>query len=194
MSNPIRLYMSMVLDGCVAGPDDRPGQELGRAGSRLFNWLGDRESGGPSGQVYREALATGAVISGRRTFELAGRWQGDHHDGVPIFVLTHQVDDGDVAPGHARFVTDVEDCARQARAAAGDRPVMVHGAGAAQALLRAGQMDEMEIHLIPVLLGYGRRLFDHLGGENIELDLVRRLEDRDVTHLRYRVRRPEETA
>jgi len=194
MNNPIRLYMSMSLDGFIAGPDDRPGQELGRDGGRLFNWLDDRESDGPSGQVYREALATGAVISGRRTFELAGRWQGDHHDGVPIFVLTHQLDDGDVPPGHARFVTDVEDCARQARAAAGDRPVMVHGAGAAQALLRAGQLDEMEIHLVPVLLGDGRRLFDHLGGDHIELDLVRRLEARDVTHLRYRVLRPGEAA
>jgi dihydrofolate reductase len=66
---------------------------------------------------------------------------------------------------------------------------MVHGAGAAQALLRAGQLDEMEIHLVPVLLGDGRRLFDHLGSDHIELDLVRRLEDRDVTHLRYRVHR-----
>ncbi len=71
---------------------------------------------------------------------------------------------------------------------------MVHGAGAAQALLRAGHIDEMEIHLVPVLLGEGRRLFDHLGGGRIELELVRRLEDRDVTHLRYRVRRPEEVA
>ncbi|WP_328685292.1 dihydrofolate reductase family protein [Streptomyces sp. NBC_00343] len=192
MSNPIRLYMSMSLDGCIAGPDDRPGQELGRAGGRLFNWLDDRKSDGPSGQVYREAPATGAVISGRRTFELAGCWQGDHHDGVPILVLTHHVDDGDVPPGRARFVTDVEDRVRQARAAAGDRPVMVHGAGAAQALLRAGQIDEVEIHLIPVLLGDGRRLFDHLGADHIELDLVRRLEDRDVTHLRYQVRRTEE--
>ena len=135
-------------------------------------------------------MATGAVISGRRTFELAGRWQGDHHDGVPIFVLTHHVDDGDVPPGHARFVTDVETRAREARAAAGESAVMVHGAGAAQALLRAGLMDEMEIHLVQVLLGDGRRLFDHLGSDHIELDLVRRLDDRDVTHLRYRVRRP----
>ncbi|MEU6389074.1 dihydrofolate reductase family protein [Streptomyces sp. NPDC046939] len=192
--NPIRLYMSMSLDGFIAGPDDRPGQELGRAGGRLFNWLDHRGSDGRSGQVYREALGTGAVISGRRTFELAGRWQGDHHDGVPVFVLTHHVDDGDVPPGHARFVTDVEDCARQARAASTDRPVLVHGAGAAQALLRAGEMDELEIHLVPVLLGEGRRLFEHLGDQHIELDLVRRLDDRDVTHLRYRVRhRPEET-
>jgi len=189
VSAPIRLYMSMSLDGFIAGPDDRTGQELGRDGGRLFNWLDDRMSDGPSGQVYREALATGAVISGRRTFELAGRWQGDHHDGVPILVLTHHVDDGDVPPGSAQFVTDVADCAERARAGAGDRAVMVHGAGAAQALLRAGLLDEMEIHLVQVLLGGGRRLFDALGPDHTELELVRVLEARDVTHLRYRVRR-----
>jgi dihydrofolate reductase len=181
----LALYMSMSLDGFIAGPDDRTGQELGRDGGRLFNWLDDRMSEGPSRQVFREAMATGAVISGRRTFELAGRWQGDHHDGVPIFVLTHHVDDGDVPPGSARFVTDVGECADRARAAAGDRAVMVHGASAAQALLRAGLLDEMEIHLVPVLLGGGRRLFDSLGPGHIELELVRRLEARDVTHLRY---------
>ncbi|HEY1002759.1 MAG TPA: dihydrofolate reductase family protein [Streptosporangiaceae bacterium] len=189
MNPPIRLYMSMSLDGFIAGPDDRAGQELGRDGGRLFNWMDDRMSDGPNGQVYREAMATGALISGRRTFELAGRWQGDHHDGVPIFVLTHHVDDGDVAPGSARFVTDVEACAGQARAAAGDRAVMVHGAGAAQALLRAGVLDEMEISLVPVLLGGGRRLFDALGPGHIELDLVRQVEGRDVAHLRYEVKR-----
>jgi dihydrofolate reductase len=189
MNPPIRLHMSMSLDGFITGPDDREGQELGRGGGRLFNWLDDRMSDGPSGQVFREAMATGAVISGRRTFELAGRWQGDHHDGVPIFVLAHLVDEADPPPGSAQFVTDVAECAAQARAAAGDRAVMVHGAGAAQALLRARFLDEMEIHLVPVLLGRGRRLFDSLGPDHIELDLVRRLEARDVTHLRYRVRR-----
>jgi dihydrofolate reductase len=117
MSSPIRLYMSMSLDGFIAGPDDREGQELGRGGGRLFNWLDDRMSDGPSGQVFRELMATGAVISGRRTFELAGRWQGDHHEGVPIFVLTHRIDDGDVPPGSAQFVNDVEECAARARAA-----------------------------------------------------------------------------
>ena len=90
-NGPVRLDMSMSLDGYVAGPDDRPGQELGAGGFRLFNWLDDRESAGPNGQVYRESLATGAVISGRRTFELAGHWNGDHYVGVPIFVLTHRV-------------------------------------------------------------------------------------------------------
>jgi dihydrofolate reductase len=189
MNPPIRLYMSMSLDGFIAGPDDRQSQELGRGGGRLFNWLDNRMSDGPSGQVFRELMATGAVICGRRTFELAGRWHGDHHDGVPIFVLTRHVDGGDIPPGSARFVTDVVTCAGQARAAAGDRGVMVHGAGAAQALLRAGLLDEMEIHLVPVLLGEGRRLFDSLGPDHIELDLVRRLEAPDVTHLRYRISR-----
>jgi dihydrofolate reductase len=188
MNPPIRLYMTMSLDGFIAGPDDREGQELGRGGGRLFNWLDDRMSDNPSGQVFRECLSTGAVISGRRTFELAGRWQGDHHDGVPIYVLTHRIDDTDIPPGSAQFVTNVEDCVEQARAAAGDRAVMVHGASAAQALLRAGLLDEMEIHLVPVLLGGGRSLFGSLGPDHIELELVRRLDSRDVTHLRYRVR------
>jgi dihydrofolate reductase len=133
-------------------------------------------------------MATGAIISGRRTFELAGRWNGDHHDGVPIHVLTHSVDEGDEPPGSARFYTDVLACAVEARAAAGDRAVLVHGAGAAQALLRAGQLDELEIHLVPVLLGAGRRLFA-ADAPVVELQLVRQLEGREVIHLRYRVRR-----
>ncbi|MGW5360706.1 dihydrofolate reductase family protein [Actinopolymorpha pittospori] len=187
MSGPIRLYMSMSLDGFIAGPGDDMAFPLGRDGGRLFNWLDDRMSDGPSGQVFLEAIATGAVISGRRTFELAERWQGDHHDGVPIFVLTHHIDDHDVPPGSAQFVTDVADCAAKARAAAGERAVLVHGASAAQALLRAGLLDELEIHLVPVLLGGGRRLFEELGFDHIELELLRRLEARDVIHLRYRV-------
>src|SRR5215216_2254825 len=166
----IVLYMTMSLDGFVVGPDDSVDEPMGRGGFRLFNWLDDRNGVGPSGQVYREALATGAVISGRRTFELAGRWQGDHHDGVPVFVLTHHVDEGDVPPGTARYVTDVRECAAQARAAAGSADVMAMGAGAAQALLRAGELDEMELHVVPVLLGRGRRLFDHLPADHIELE------------------------
>jgi dihydrofolate reductase len=190
MTGPLRLYMSMSLDGFVTGPNDRKGHGLGDNGGRLFNWLDDRMSAGPSGRVYGEAMATGAVIAGRRTFELADRWHGDHHDGVPIHILTHHDDDGEAPAEGTRFFSDVVACAVQARAAAGDRAVLVHGAGAAQALLRAGELDELEIHLVPVLLGAGRRLFDALGSGHIELELVRRLEDRDVTHLRYRVLKP----
>lgn len=183
---PVRLTMSMTLDGFVTGPDDRHGQGLGRGGGRIFSWLDDRNDAGVNGDVYREYLATGALISGRRTYELADRWGGDHHDGVPIHVLTHHPDDD--PPGSARYFTDVDRCAEEARAAAGDRAVMAHGAGLAQALLAAGQLDEIEIHLVPVLLSAGRRLFPDDGVGPVELEPVRRLEGRGVTHLRYAVR------
>jgi dihydrofolate reductase len=140
-----------------------------------------------NGQVYAEACSTGAVVSGRRTFELAKRWNGDHHDGVPIHVLTHTIDPADEPPGSVKFHTDVDVCAAQAREAAGDRAVLVHGASAARALLAAGQLDELELHLVPVLLGDGRRLFEPAGLGHVELELVRRLEGRGATHLRYRV-------
>ena len=185
----IRLDMTMSLDGFIAGPDDHPGQEMGVGGFRLFNWLDDRDEPGPNGQVYADSMATGAIIAGRRTFELAGRWHGDHHNGVPILLLTSHVDDGDIPPGTARFYTDVHACAADARAGAGGRDVMVHGAGAAQALIRAEELDEIELHVVPVLLGVGRRLFDHLDdlGDPVELELVRTIEGRDATHLRYRL-------
>jgi len=183
------------LDGYVAGPRDSVDDPMGVGGFRLFNWLDLRNEPGPSGEVYAEVLATRALISGRRTYEHAGHWQGDHHDGVPILVLTHDVPD-EPPPGTVSFVTDVHECASKARAAAGDADVMVHGAGAAQALLRAGELDELELHVVPVLLGQGRRLFENLPAEAVELELVRQLSSPDdvdparrVTHLRYRVRR-----
>ena len=192
----IRLDMTMSLDGYVVGPRDSVEAPMGVGGFRLFNWLDRRDDPGPSGQVFAEAMATRAVISGRRTYEHAGRWQGDHHDGVPIFVLTHDVPD-DPPPGSVRYVTDVRECATQARAAVSDGDVAVMGAGAAQALLRAGEIDELELHVVPVLLGQGRRLFDDLPADQVELDLIRRLTTaadeepaQQVMHLRYRVRRP----
>ncbi len=106
---------------------------------------------------------------------------------MPIHVLTHAIDPDDEPPGSAKFYTDVNACADEARQASGDRAVMVHGAGAAQALLAAGQLDELELHLVPVLLGDGRRLFEPIGLGHVELELVRRLEGRNATHLRYRV-------
>jgi dihydrofolate reductase len=180
----IRLDMTMSLDGFVAGPDDRTGQEMGQGGFRLFNWLDDRDGPGPNGEVYAESLATGAIISGRRTFELAGRWNGDHHDGVPIFVPTRGEPPEPIAD-RVHYVTDgVESAMAQAKQAAGDANVMVHGAELAQSLLRAGVLDEIEIHLMPLLLGEGRRLFD---GERAALELTRVVEAPGVTHLRYRV-------
>jgi dihydrofolate reductase len=190
----IRVDMTISLDGYVTGPDDGPDEPMGVGGFRLFNWLDKRDDPGPSGEVYAGMLASRALISGRRTYELAGHWGGDHHDGVPILVLTHDVPD-EPPPGTVRFVTDAVECAALAREAVGDGVALVAGAGAAQSLLRAGEVDELELHVVPVLLGRGRRLFDHLAAEHVELDLARQVrtpdaEDpsRQVLHLRYRVR------
>jgi dihydrofolate reductase len=180
-----RLYMAMSLDGFICGPDDRPGQELGQGGGRLFDWLDERDGDGVDGEVYREAQATTAVITGRRTFELAGRWGGDHHGGVPIHVLTHHPEGDD---GNVHWHTSAAACAQAARADAGDGAVLVHGASAAQALLRAGELDEVEVHLVPVLLTAGRRLFEDIGPERFDLELVRRRQGHDALHLRYAVR------
>jgi dihydrofolate reductase len=191
------LYMSMSLDGFITGPNDGLENGLGTGGMRLHDWLGThREQGvagyrpdGPSGEVFDELMATGAVITGRRTFDIAGGWGGDHHDGVPIFVPTHRApDDAQSAWPSVSFVTDgIESAVTQAKRAAGDKDVMVHGAQTAQEMLRAGVLDEMEIHLIPVLLGVGRPLFDTLGTGHIELELARIIDAPGVTHLRYRV-------
>ncbi len=137
-------------------------------------------------------MAAGAIVAGRGTFEPAGGWGGDHHDGVPIYVLSRNP-----APTWAadwplvHYVSDLDEAVRAAKEAAGDKDVLVHGAGIAQRAIAAGLLDELEIHLVPVLFGDGRRLFEHLGVDQRELERVRVLEgEGGVTHLRYRVRRP----
>lgn len=193
------LYMSMSLDGFIAGPNEGPGNGLGDGGERLHDWLWGGEPGGPSGvpgspsgvngQVYDESMATGAVVAGRGTFEPAGGWGGDHHDGVPIFVLSRREPAIDVGQWPlVCYESDVRTAMTRAREAAGDKDVLVHGAATAQLALAAGVLDELEIHLIPVLLGEGRRLFENLGPEHIELERTRVLEgEAGVTHMHYRV-------
>jgi dihydrofolate reductase len=193
------LYMSMSLDGFVAGPNAGPDNGLGDGGERLHEWFGGvdgfeqldvEQLGGVDREVFDELFSTGAVIAGRGTFEPAGGWNGDHHDGVPIFILSrHQP-----APEYAQwpavtYVSDLKYAVHRAKEAAGQKNVLVHGAGIARRCLLAGLLDEIQIHLIPVLLGEGRRLFEHLGAEHIELETIRAVRGREATHLRYRVRR-----
>ncbi|HWN72526.1 MAG TPA: dihydrofolate reductase family protein [Solirubrobacterales bacterium] len=194
------LYMSMSLDGFVAGPNERVDNGLGDGGERLHEWIfagpptghggvpGRPE--GVNGEVMDEAMATGAVVAGRGTFEPAQGWGGDHHDGVQIFILSRRPPGPEVADWPlVTYVQDIETAMARAKQAAGDKDVLVHGATVAQLALTAGVLDEIQIHLIPVLLGKGRRLFEHLGTNHIELDPIRIREGAGVTHLRYRVRR-----
>ena len=191
------LAMAMSLDGFITGPGDDKQNPAGVGGMRLQEWLGDggpkvddfRPSDRQSQIVFDELLSTGAVITGRRTGDFADYWGGDHHDGVPIFVPTHTAP-ADNRYERVHFVTDgIESCVSQAKAAAGDRDVMLHGAYTAQECLKAGVLDVLEIQLMPVLLGQGRLLFEGLPPEHIELELVRTLEAPKVLHLRYEVRR-----
>jgi dihydrofolate reductase len=174
--------MSMSLDGFIAGPNERPDNGLGDGGHRLHEWVmagGDvdleaiRRSGSVNGQIVDESMSTGAVVAGRATFEPAGGWGGDHHDGVPIFILTRHDPDDLRQWQLITYVNDVTSAMTQAKEAAGDKNVLVHGAGTAQLALAAGVLDEIEFHVIPVLFGQGRRLFEGLAPEQIELERIR---------------------
>ena len=193
------LYMSMSLDGFIAGPNETPDHGLGDGGLRLHEWMmtgGDlnleslRRSGGVNGSLVGEFMSTGAVVAGRGTFEPAGGWRGDHHDGVPIFIVARDEPGIDISGWPlVTYVDDVTTAMTRAKEAAGDRNVLVHGAGIARLALAAGVLDELELHVIPVLFGQGRRLFDGLAAEQIELERTRLLEGEDgVTHMHYKVR------
>jgi dihydrofolate reductase len=203
------LYMSMTLDGFIAGPNERPDNGLGDGGARLHEWIfGDggidvdvdgveaateavRGSGTVNGRVVDEFMSTGAVVAGRGPFEPAGGWGGDHHDGVPIFVVARHEPNFAISQWPlVTYVNDVEAAMTRAKEAAGDRDVLVHGAGVAQLALSAGALDELELHVVPVIFGRGRRLFDGFAPGQIELERIRILEgEHGVTHMHYVVRR-----
>jgi dihydrofolate reductase len=182
--------MTKSNDGFISAPNERLDNGLGDGGERLHETVLYEDGPGPlNARVVDEFMATGAVVAGRGTFEPAGGWGGDHHDGVPIFILSR--DAAATSPWPlVTYVTDVRAAMARAAEAAGDRDVLVHGAGVARLALAAGVLDELELHVIPVLFGDGRRLFDGLDPGQIELERIRTLEGEDgVTHLRYRVRR-----
>jgi dihydrofolate reductase len=192
------LYMSMSLDGFVAGPNERPDNGLGDGGDRLHEWIfagaATEHAGVPgrppgvNGEMMDELMATGAVVAGRGTVEPADYWGGDHHGGVPIYILSRQQHQAEEARWPlVTFVSDVAAAMARAKEVAGEKDVLVHGVGTAQLALAAGGLDELQINLVPVLLGDGRRLFEHLGADHIELEPIRVLDGPGVTHLRYRV-------
>jgi dihydrofolate reductase len=208
------LDISASLDGFVAGPNATLEDPLGAGGERLHDWAvaleAWRERHGRSGgernadsDVMQEALdRTGAVIMGRRMFSGgAGPWDDDPNaDGwwgdeppfrVPVFVLTHHARDTVTKQGGTRFsfVTDgIEAALEQARSAAGAKDVYIAGgADVAQQYLRAGLLDELQVHLAPILLGGGVRLFGDAGLGVVRLEGTRVIASPRVTHLRYDV-------
>lgn len=187
------LDMSMSLDGFVARPGDDPGP--------IHDWLfnGDTvnpdndffKTAGASTQVLNEMMTTtGAIVVGRRTYDLTGGWGGSQPLGdAPVVVVTHSPPDT-VPAGHTSFtfVEGVQAAVEQAQQAAANKDVMVMGgASVAHQCLVAGLLDEVQIHLTPALLGQGIRLIDDLDGNGISLEQARVREAPGVTHLRYRV-------
>jgi dihydrofolate reductase len=191
-------FMSMSLDGYVA--DTKDGVD------EVFDWYfsGDVEIPMPiqtvdftfrvspqSAEHLRGLMAeTGAFLTGRRTFDVADGWGGNHPWNVPAFVVTHEVPDGWPRPDSTvQFVTDgIESAVAQAKAAAGSKTVAVHGAQTIQECLDAGLLDEMQIDVAAVLLGDGVRLFDHLANTPAVLGNPKVVAGEGVTHLRYPVR------
>lgn len=195
----VYVDLSISLDGFIAGPGDDPTRPLGEGGEALFAWM----SGGPPLEGVDERIAgppeasrvvveewttrCGAIVSGRRTFDIAGGWADGHPIDVPIFVVTHEAPTtGDWSP-QVRFVDDLDHGIELALKAAGDRDVSVCGADIAQQLLRAGRLDRIHVSVTPILLGDGVRLFDHLDRAPIALEQQRVIASDGVTHLRYGV-------
>ena len=207
------LEISMSLDGYVAGPNATLDEPLGERGERLHDWIigldAWREAHGLEGgersrdsEVVEESRARmGAVIMGRKMYSGgAGPWEDDPNAGgwwgedppfgVPVYVLTSHARETETKGGTTlTFVTDgTESALAQARESAGDKEVLVAGgAEAAQQYLAMGVVDEIDLHIAPVLLGGGRRLFENLGATPPAVELVRTIESPAVTHLRYRV-------
>jgi dihydrofolate reductase len=199
----VRTGHSTSLDGFIAGPNDGPEAPMGEGGERLLAWYsaGEVEYRLPgtemvfnvspqSAELLSETrTTTGALVTGRRTFDLTHGWGGSHPLDVPVFVLTHTVPQEWVYEGSPfTFVTDgLESAVEQAKAVAGEKDVGVIGASLVQQCIRAGLLDEIHVDLVPVLLGGGVRLLDHLGAGPIELESTRVIEGAGVTHLTFRV-------
>jgi dihydrofolate reductase len=184
--------ISVSLDGFIAGPGDGVDNPLGDGGERLHEWaFGDDPRD-------REVLAggagsLGAVICGRRTYaDSVPFWEADGPTGparVPVFVVCHEVPGNVPEGGVYTFVTDgIEAALKQAQSAAGDKDVTVMGgADTGRQFIEAGLVDELSIHLVPVLFGGGTRMFEHLGDGHQQLENLGAVQTAAATHLRFRV-------
>jgi dihydrofolate reductase len=183
--------MSASVDGFVSGANVRPEAGLGDGGEQLHQWASGEDE--VSNKLVQDELdAVGAVIVGRTTYDLSvPYWGADGPIGptrVPTFVVTHAAPPSSPANGVYTFVTDgIESAVAQAKAAAGEKDVSMSGADVAQQCLRAGLVDEVVIHLVPVLFGSGTPMFGHLGSEHVQLEAIQAIHTNMVTHLRFRV-------
>jgi dihydrofolate reductase len=186
------FIISMSLDGFITAANRRPEEPMGDGGLRLVEWaMSDDER---SRKVLEEGVAeAGAVIAGRETYDTSMPWWGpDGPTGSarrPVFVVTHKASTDAPEGGVYTFVTGGSHSAlEQARAVAGGRTVgVMGGASIGQQFIAAGLVDEVQIHLVPVLFGSGTRMFEHLGDEHIQLEPLQVVETPAAIHLRFRI-------
>jgi len=184
--------ISMSLDGFVTASGVRPKEPMGDGGQRLHEWASDEHEKGRE-LLDRTIAVEGATIAGRETYDTSVSWWGaDGPTGTarrPVFVVTHEAPSESPEGGVYTFVTDgIESALEQAKGVAGGKDISVMGgASIGQQYIAAGLIDEIWIHLVPVLFGSGIRMFEHLGGEHIQLEVVGVIETPVATHLRYRV-------
>ena len=182
--------ISMSLDGYVTAAGARPEEPMGDGGQQLHEWaLGPDERGR---DVLAESASTvGATIAGRRTYDLSVPWWGPDGPGgearTPTFIVSHGTPGQVPEESVYTFVNSPVEALELASAAAGDRDVDVFSASIGQQLLRAGRIDEIHVHLVPVLFGAGTRLFEDLGGTHVQLAVTRVAEGSQATHLRSAV-------
>lgn len=184
--------ISMSLDGFITASDQTPDEPMGDGGQRLHEWaFGGDET---NRQFLERAVeGLGAVIAGRRTYDHSLPWWGaDGPSGParrPVFVVTHDAPSESPAGGVYRFVTDgIQSALEQARVAAGDKDVTVMGgADLGRQYIAAGLVDEISIHLVPVLFGGGTRMFGDLHKGHIQLEAVDVLATPSASHVRYRI-------
>ncbi len=186
------IDITMSLDGFVTGPNDGPDNGLGDGGRVLHEWVFEGRTDADAELLFEEPMKTlGSGVLGRRTFDIAQEAWGDNPPFGPskVFVLTHRPHETlHRGPTTFIFVTDGKESAlKQAQAAAGDKDVALMGADVSQQYLKAGLVDEMQIHIANVLLGAGRPLFANIGDKQIKLERTRVIATPSVTHLRYRV-------
>ncbi len=184
------IDITMSLDGFVTGPNDGIGNGLGDGGIILHEWVFGGRTDADTQFLTDPANTLGAGILGRRTFDIAeGAWGDNPPFAGPVFVLTHRQHET-LVRGDATFifVTDgAESALKQARDAAGNKDVGLMGADISQQYLKAGHVDEMQIHIANVLLGAGRPLFANIGDAQIKLERLAIVPTPSVTHIRYRI-------
>jgi len=191
----VRVHMSMSLDGFVTGPNVSLDDPMGVDGERLHEWMFDPHGDPRDAEVAAEMYSTrttGAVIMGRRTFDVGeDPWGEDGTFQLPCFVVTHRSAENVVKGSTSfTFVTDgIRGALARAQAIAGDRAVNVMGAETTRQFLHERLLDEIHLNLVPVLLGGGTRLFEPLGTARVELERTRIVESPAVTHITYRIRK-----